>query len=142
MFNANLAQDYIRRCDSRLKAIDVLFAEHNWPDVVGESQEVVELALKAMLRNYNVDFPRIHDVSAVISSEKAKLPEKLHKDLDFFCQTSRSLRRDRELAFYGGEDLTPLEFYSEADAKKALLDAKMVVQKIVPFIRKSTVSPD
>jgi HEPN domain-containing protein len=54
MFNINLAHDYIFRCASRLKAIDVLFEEKNWPDVVRESQEVVELALKALLRNYSI----------------------------------------------------------------------------------------
>jgi hypothetical protein len=29
----------------------------------------------------------------------------------FLCDISRSLRRDRELAFYGAEDLTPSDFF-------------------------------
>ncbi|MGH9341962.1 MAG: hypothetical protein ACRD1R_20830 [Acidobacteriota bacterium] len=38
--------------------------------------------------------------------------------------------RDRELAFYGSEDLTPSEFYDQADAQKALEGAKWVVEAV------------
>ena len=41
---------------------------------------------------------------------------------------SRDLRRDRELAFYGTEDLTPSEFYKKEDAQKALTQATWVVR--------------
>jgi HEPN domain-containing protein len=41
-------------------------------DVVGESQEIVELALKGLLRSCGIDPPRIHDVSDVLGpSENA-----------------------------------------------------------------------
>ena len=43
---------------------------------------------------------------------------------------SRSLRRDRELAFYGSEDLTPSEFYKEEDAATALSQARMLHQAV------------
>ena len=38
------------------------------------------------------------------------------------------LRRDRELAFYGAEDLIPSDFYREEDARRALDGARFVVQ--------------
>jgi HEPN domain-containing protein len=38
-------------------------------DVVGESQEIVELALKGLLRSCGIDPPRIHDVSDVLVAE-------------------------------------------------------------------------
>ena len=44
----------MRRAALRLKAVDVLYSEASWADVVRESQEVVELALnseKAQGRN-------------------------------------------------------------------------------------------
>jgi hypothetical protein len=47
---------------------------------------------------------------------------------------SRSLRRDRELAFYGAEDLTPTGFYSKADATAARDDATFVVRVVAPFV--------
>jgi HEPN domain-containing protein len=45
-------------------------------------------------------------------------------------EISRQLRRDRELAYYGSEDLTPSEFYKLKDAKEALASAKYVVESV------------
>lgn len=135
MQNKSLAKDYIIRCGKRLKAINLLFAESSWPDVVRESQEVVELALKALLRNYNVEFPRVHDVSGILESEIKLFPEGLRKHIPELNKISKSLRRDRELAFYGSEDLTPLEFYNKEDAETAKKQAEFVVKTVQGFIR-------
>ncbi|NBV51017.1 HEPN domain-containing protein [bacterium] len=130
MRNIDLAVDYIKRCGARLAALKTLHEQKSWPDVVRESQEVVELALKALLRKKGIDFPRIHDVSGILEEKAELLPQEVQRDLDKLCQISRSARRDREIAFYGAEDLSPLEFYSEEDAKKAMDDAKYVVRVV------------
>jgi len=46
MRNPDLGRDYVERAKRRLKAIDMLYSEKGWADVVRESQEAVELALK------------------------------------------------------------------------------------------------
>ena len=74
MRNRDLAADYIRRAEVRLRAIEVLFDAESWADVVRESQEAVELALKGLLRGVGVDAPRIHDVSEVLIAERERLP--------------------------------------------------------------------
>lgn len=130
MQNRSLVQDYIERAQVRIGAVEYLFSKKSWADVVRESQEIVELALKALLRDCNIDVPRIHDVSGILSEEKRKLPASIHKDLEKICEISRSLRRDRELAYYGSEDLTPSEFYKEKDAKEALESAQFVVKSV------------
>jgi HEPN domain-containing protein len=61
--NDELARDYLRRSEARLKALDVLFREQSWADVVRESQEIVELTLKALLRACGIDPPRVHDLA-------------------------------------------------------------------------------
>jgi len=94
----------------------------------------VELTLKALLRGCGIDPPRIHDVSEVLLSERGRLPKALEKDLETLTEISRNLRRDRELAFYGAEDLTPSGFYSRADAEKARSDATLTVELVKPFI--------
>jgi hypothetical protein len=48
---------------------------------------------------------------------------------------SRGLRRDRELAFYGAEDLTPSDFYQTRDAEQARQAAAFVVQTVRPHVR-------
>lgn len=119
MRNPDLARDYVRRAEIRLGALDVLFDAESWADVVRESQEVVELALKGLLRAHGVAPPRVHDVSDVLEAERQRLPEGLGPDIAGLVRASRELRRDRELAFYGAEDLTPSGFYERADAEKA-----------------------
>ena len=55
-----------------------------------------------------------------------RLPVGLHEKVPELVRISRSLRRDRELAFYGSEDLTPSEFYHRDDAESALASARFV----------------
>lgn len=134
MRNRDLAADYVKRAEVRLRAIEVLFAAASWADVVRESQEVVELALKGLLRSCGVEAPRIHDVSDVLIAERARLPKKLQGEVERFAEISRDLRRDRELAFYGAEDLTPSSFYAEADGVRARDGAALVVRLVVPAV--------
>ena len=134
MKNNDLAADYVRRAAVRLRAITVLFAGESWADVVRESQEAVELCLKALLRASGVEAPRIHDVSEVLLAERARLPAGAQPDLDRLAHISRSLRRDRELAFYGAEDLTPSSFYSREDAAAAFDGARFVLETVQPLV--------
>ncbi len=134
MRNPDLARDYIRRAAVRLRALDVLHDGESWADVVRESQEVVELALKGLLRASGIEPPRIHDVSDILLAERALLPAEIHGAVDRLAETSRQLRRDRELAFYGAEDLTPSGFYTEADAERARASARDVVTLVEPHV--------
>lgn len=143
MQNVDLAGDHIRRADVRLRALDVLFDGESWADVVRESQEIVELTLKALLRTMGVDPPRVHDVSGVLEAERERAPEALATEIETLADASRQLRRDRELAFYGAEDLTPSDFYKRADAEKARDRARQVVELVKPHIGPSEpASPD
>ena len=134
MRNVELAEDYVRRAKLRLKALDVLFEGEGWPDVVRESHEILELALKGLLRWCGVDPPRIHDVSDVLLAEKDRLPPELAREVEALAAASRHLRRDRELAFYGAEDLTPTGFYSKADAENARTAARHTVATVYPHV--------
>lgn len=135
MRGGDLARDYIRRADVRLGALDVLFEAESWADVVRESQEVVELTLKALLRTMGIDPPRVHDVSGVLLAERARIPPALALEIERLAEASRELRRDRELAFYGAEDLTPSDFYTRRDAEQARGSARRTVELVKPHIR-------
>ncbi len=134
MRNTDLAADHVRRAEIRLETLDVLFKHESWADVVRESQEVVELALKGLLRAHGVEPPRIHDVSEVLLAERRRLPDRLQEKLDNLASISRELRRDRELAFYGAEDLTPSGFYSRSDAERARDGARRTVEAVLPHV--------
>jgi HEPN domain-containing protein len=128
MKSQDLVSDYIFRASGRLKSIHTLMQESLWADTVRESQEVVELALKALLRHYRIDIPRIHDVSEILEQNKERFSARINENLEFLMNTSHDLRRDRELSFYGSEDITPHNFYKEKHAKVALDSATKVVE--------------
>jgi hypothetical protein len=130
MKNRTLATDYLQRATHRLAAIELLFQRQSWADVVRESQEAVELALKSLLRSAGIEVPRIHDVSQILVEEQARLPARVRPHVERLAAVSRSLRRDRELAFYGSEDLTPSDFYQRQDAEQARDDARWVVETV------------
>ena len=134
MQNHELATDYVTRARIRLRALDVLYEAESWADVVPESQEVVELALKGLLLASGIEPPRIHDVSAVLLTERERLPAALHPRLAELATISKSLRRDRELSFYGAKDLTPSSFYSQEDATRARQDATTTVSAVEPHV--------
>jgi len=134
MRNIDLAADYVGRAEIRLQALDVLFEHSSWADVVRESQEIVELALKGLLRAHGIEPPRIHDVSEVLLAERRRLPQDLQDHLDELASISRDLRRDRELAFYGAEDLTPSDFYNRKDGERARDEARRTVAAVRPHV--------
>ena len=128
MNNERLYKDYLIRAEGRLKALETLFNEALWADVVRESQEVVELSLKGLLRFMRLEVPRVHDVSSILEENKEKVPQVIRKYLDELVDISQDLRRDRELAFYGSEDITPHEFYKKKHALAAKEKAGRVVE--------------
>jgi HEPN domain-containing protein len=130
----DLARDYTSRAEIRLRALEVLFEAESWADVVRESQEIVELALKGLLLASGIDPPRVHDVSGVLLEERARLPAALAREIDSLAEGSRRLRRDRELAFYGAADLTPSEFYGRPDAEEARAIARRTVKLVKPHV--------
>jgi HEPN domain-containing protein len=134
MHSPELGADYVRRAKARLAAVDALFAARSWADVVRESQEVVELALKGLLRVVGIEPPRIHDVSEVLTAEKSRLPQAIQQQVEVLAAGSRTLRRDRELAFYGAEDLTPSGFYTQDDAVAARDIARKTVAAVEPHV--------
>lgn len=120
----SLAQAYLRKAQVRLQALGVYLQAEDYSDVVRESQEVVELALKALLRMIGVEPPKVHDVAMLLREYADRLPGIAVEEL---AQASTRLRKERELAFYGDIDFLPTEQYARPDADLALVDAQAAV---------------
>jgi len=123
----SLAQAYLAKARSRLKALAVLRDDGAFSDVVREAQELVELALKAMLRAAGVEPPKFHDVGALLVDHRQRFPADVAVQVDRAAQISGDLRRERELAFYGDIDFIPTEQYSADDAATAYDSAAWVL---------------
>ena len=128
MTNISLAQSYIIKSKKRIKAVEVLLKEEAFSDVIRESQEIVELALKAMLRYVGIDPPKWHDVGYILLENEKLFPSPIRKYLKKLASISKWLRKERELSFCGDIDFIPTEEYTLKDAKKALKDAIFVVK--------------
>ena len=127
MTSESLAQAYLAKARSRLKALVVLRDDGAFSDVVREAQELVELVLKAMLRAAGVEPPKFHDVGALLVDHRQRFPADVAVQVDRAAQISGDLRRERELAFYGDIDFIPTEQYSADDAATAYDNAAWVL---------------
>jgi HEPN domain-containing protein len=125
--NQSLAQSYLVKAQKRLKALAVLRDEGAHSDVVREAQELVELALKGMLRAVGIEPPKFHDVGGLLIEHEAKFSQEVRGQLPRAAEISKRLRRERELAFYGEIDFIPTEEYSATDAERAYGEAAWVL---------------
>jgi hypothetical protein len=127
MNNATLARSYLLKSQKRLKILDVLLEESAYSDVMREAQEIVELALKGVLRQAGIEPPKWHDVSSLIIEFRDRFPEAVNEDVERIAEISAYLRKEREISFYGDIDFIPTEEYSRDDALRAITDAKFIV---------------
>ena len=72
MTSISLGASYLEKAATRIKVLELLLREQAYSDVVREAQEVVELALKGVLRVLGVEPPKIHDVGPLILEYRAK----------------------------------------------------------------------
>lgn len=128
MTNVSLAQSYLMKARKRLKVLELLHAEEDYSDVVREAQELVELALKGMLRAVGVEPPKQHDVGGLLLEQAELFAPDLRPRLAEIAAISRSLRKERELAFYGDIDFIPTDQYAETDAAQAIRQARLVLE--------------
>lgn len=127
MTNTSLAQSYLLKAEKRLKILSVLVGDGAYSDVVREAQEIVELALKGMLRQVGIEPPKWHDVGELLIGYRERFPDAIRAQVERLAEISAWLRKEREFSFYGDIDFIPTEQYSEADAIHAIQDARFTV---------------
>ncbi|MEM1986311.1 MAG: HEPN domain-containing protein [Nitrososphaeria archaeon] len=129
MNSLELAKSNIRQAEERFRHAKEALTSGNFPYVVRQCQEAVELALKASLRLVGVEPPKWHDVGPVLKREREKFPKWFQEKVDELASISRSLRKERELAMYGDEEagVSPEELYIRSDAEYALKLTEIVL---------------
>lgn len=137
MTNRTLAHDYYKKAKIRFKALLVLKKEQGHSDVVRESQELVELVLKGLLRLHGVEPPRWHDVSSILQEQQNKFPVSFKRHLNRIVQLSKYLRRERELSYYGDEDYLPTEEYTAKDSSYCIKEVRFLLKLVAPIFERS-----
>ncbi|MBW1982801.1 MAG: HEPN domain-containing protein [Deltaproteobacteria bacterium] len=130
-----LAESYLDKASKRLRVLEVLLEQDGFSDVVREAQELVELALKGMLRYVGIDPPKWHDVGPILTEHQELLPRDIRPSVARLAKISKRLRREREFAFYGDIDFIPTEEYTREDALQAMDDARFVLEKAALLIK-------
>jgi HEPN domain-containing protein len=140
---SELVRAYLEKATKRQRVLQVLVEEEAWSDVVREAQELVELALKAMLREVGIDPPKWHDVGPILLQQAHLFPNETQTHLAELARISKWLRKEREFAFYGDIDFIPTEQYSRDDGDRAVRDAAFVLDQAKQVIvRKDAASKD
>jgi len=109
MTNASLARSYLKKAIARHHLLSILQEKRAYSDVVREAQEIVELALKGMLRQVGVEPPKWHDVGGLLMEQRARFEERVALRIPRLAEASEWLRGERELSFYGDIDFIPTE---------------------------------
>ncbi|GAB4249693.1 MAG: HEPN domain-containing protein [Candidatus Methylacidiphilales bacterium] len=115
-----LARSMVLQASQRMKVLPILLQDGAYSVVVRESQEVAELSLKALLRLCGVEPPKIHDVGRHLLAHREKAAALGIDNVESLAAASQSLRKERELSFYGEADFIPTEAYTPAQAEEAL----------------------
>ncbi len=132
----DLAKAYLREAEVRLRAAKGALVERAHAYAVRQSQECVELSLKAALRLVGIEYPKKHDVSAVLEEVSGRFPSWFKSAIARMATISSRLAGKRGLAMYGDElrGLGPSELFGEGDATNAVREAEFVfgnVQKLL-----------
>lgn len=132
MNNIDLANDYLNEAKLRLETAENVIRKNAHAYCVRQSQEAVELSLKAALRIIGLDFPKWHDISEVLLKEKEKFPMNFQDNIRKMAHISTSLTKKRELAMYGDEisAMPPSKIFNKKDAEGALVDAKFCLKHV------------
>lgn len=128
MTNRSLASSYLLKAQKRLLVLQLLQREEAYSDVVREAQELVELALKAMLRQIGIEPPKWHDVGGPLREYRARFPTLTPEELDRLVAVSTWLRKEREASLYGDIDFIPTEQYGADAGLRAMDDATFVLK--------------
>lgn len=77
----------------------------------------------------------------MLEQNQDRFPAGIRGKLGDLVRICHSPRRDRELAFYGSEDLTPSDFYTREDAASALASARLVHVEVKKALETDTGTP-
>lgn len=141
MTNRSLATSYLLKARKRLLVLELLLREEAYSDVVREAQELVELALKALLRQAGIEPPKWHDVGGTVREFHARFPTLTADELTRIVEISSWLRKEREASLYGDIDFIPTEQYGAPAAERAMADATFVLEVVTRISDAGSTAP-
>jgi HEPN domain-containing protein len=90
-----MAKSGIRQAGVRVEFAENALAKEEYPYVVRQSQEAVELALKGVLRLVGIEPPKWHDVGPILKEYSDRFPQWFSENIEELASISRELRHER-----------------------------------------------
>lgn len=122
------ARGLLREAKNRVETAQRALKQKEHAYCLRQSQEAVELALKAALRLKGVEYPKFHDVSDVLLMSVDRFPRWFSERIPHFAEISRKLTESREASMYGFEEVgqPPETLVSREAAEAAANSAREV----------------
>jgi HEPN domain-containing protein len=133
-----LAKDYLKQANLRLQTAERVLEKDAFAYSIRQSQEGVELALKAALRLVGIDFPKWHNVGPLLEKEREKFPEVFKQRISKLALISEKLSNLREDAMYGNEQKGkgPSSLFTKADSEEILDEANLCLNEVENLFEK------
>ncbi len=121
-------ESYLRNSKERIELAKISKERGFYNNTIRFCQEAVELSLKAILRLYNIEYPKSHDVGYVLRQYARLFPDWFKSKIPEIARISRDLSYNRGPAIYGDEnsEVPPEELYDEQDAVNAIKSAQLI----------------
>lgn len=131
-----MARDYLDRATWCLNEAERALSKENYPICVRRSQEALELAVKALLRSFAVEYPKEQDVGDAVAYIEEKLPDSVRSEIASIKKLLTELSRVRGPAFYGyeRESIPASKAFSEAYAREIFGEVQNVVTLLAAFL--------
>lgn len=115
-----LAQSYFEKFRVRVEVLPEYHKREAYSDVIREAQEALELFLKGLIRVMGAEPSHTHDPGRELAGLVDHLPKEFKPVASDLIRWSKSLRKDRELSFYGAADFIPTQEYSSKESQEVI----------------------
>lgn len=116
----------------RLESAKIFIEKGKYSYVVRQSQECVELSLKAALRVAGIEYPKQHEPSELLNEKRGLYPAWFTDQLPEISRISKELARKRIPSMYGEEAVgkPPRRLFNREDAESSIRDAEHVLNLV------------
>lgn len=131
MTSRDRADRLIGEASAILQEFPGILQRQSWNLAIRRAQEVVELALKGLLAEMGIDYPKIHDVAPPFASAARARGLGVDEAVLIWLETiSARLAVSRAPAFYFESE------YGEEEARRAVSESEQVMAFTVELLRR------
>lgn len=127
----------LEQASLRLVTIKTSIEMGGYAYAVRSAQECVEMSLKAALRTVGIEYPKKHDVSAVLLQVRTRFPDWFATEE--FAEVSTELAEKRAPSMYGDDlKMVPAsQLFIRGDAQKAAGQAQRIYDACTRLLREA-----